>query len=80
MGSAALGGGDVSTEDEVAVTISADVSAFREAMAAACPSAYYSLRAAAAFDIAPERCWRCDARGAETDVGLCTSCHDDLRG
>jgi hypothetical protein len=27
----------------------------------------------------PDSCWRCDAKGAETDVGLCTSCHDDLR-
>jgi hypothetical protein len=33
----------------------------------------------ATFDSRPEHCWRCDARGAETDVGLCTSCHDDLR-
>jgi hypothetical protein len=33
----------------------------------------------ATFDSRPEHCWRCDARGAQTDVGLCTSCHDDLR-
>jgi hypothetical protein len=33
----------------------------------------------ASFDSRSEHCWRCDARGAETDVGLCTSCHDDLR-
>jgi hypothetical protein len=26
----------------------------------------------------PEFCWRCDAKEAETDVGLCASCHVDL--
>jgi hypothetical protein len=33
-----------------------------------------------AFDTRPENCWRCDAKQAETDVGLCTPCHGDLRG
>jgi hypothetical protein len=32
-----------------------------------------------AFDSRPEHCWRCDAKGAETDVGLCSPCHEDLR-
>jgi hypothetical protein len=32
-----------------------------------------------AFDLHPENCWRCDSKGAETDVGLCTACHEDLR-
>jgi hypothetical protein len=35
---------------------------------------------AAVYDSNPDRCWRCDAKGAETDVGLCTPCHEDLRG
>jgi hypothetical protein len=43
-------------------------------------SSSYSYGAdTASFDSRPEHCWRCDARGAETDVGLCTSCHEDLR-
>lgn len=25
-----------------------------------------------------ERCWRCDARDATTDVGLCQPCHTSL--
>lgn len=25
-----------------------------------------------------ERCWRCDARDATTDVGLCDPCHASL--
>jgi hypothetical protein len=33
----------------------------------------------ASFDTRPENCWRCDAKQAETDVGLCTPCHGDLR-
>jgi hypothetical protein len=150
----------VSTEDEVTVTISADLSAFREAMAAvrreslrtaelreACAEAARELYQRAelgplipgetwadpthdvvadlqmwatlygspirqhprridaplfpgesridatervlfscsygadtsAFDSRPDSCWRCDAKQAETDVGLCTPCHGDLR-
>jgi hypothetical protein len=43
------------------------------------PVSYYDLTPGGAFDTRPEHCWRCDAKGAETDVGLCTPCHDDLR-
>jgi hypothetical protein len=42
-------------------------------------SSYSYGRDSASFDTRPEHCWRCDAKGAETDVGLCTPCHDDLR-
>jgi hypothetical protein len=42
-------------------------------------SSYSYGRDSASFDSRPEHCWRCDAKGAETDVGLCTPCHDDLR-
>jgi len=45
------------------------------------PSSSYRYGAdAAAFDLAPDTCWRCDAAGAATDVGLCEPCRDDLRG
>lgn len=30
------------------------------------------------IDLAPDDCWRCDARPATTDVGLCTPCRTDL--
>lgn len=35
---------------------------------------------AAPFDHRPDRCWRCDARAGEGDVGLCPPCLGDLRG
>jgi hypothetical protein len=84
----------VSTDDEVTVTITADDSAAREALASAAEQArlwadtmatYYSLAArclgerSASFDSRLDWCWRCDAKQAETDVGLCTPCHGDLR-
>lgn len=30
------------------------------------------------LDHTPDSCWRCDARKAATDVGLCERCHADL--
>lgn len=27
----------------------------------------------------PDACWRCEARDAETEVGLCGGCRDDMR-
>jgi hypothetical protein len=42
------------------------------------PSYRYG-RDSASFDSRPEHCWRCDAKTAETDVGLCSPCHEDLR-
>ena len=33
---------------------------------------------AAPLDHTPDACWRCDARSASTEVGLCGGCHADL--
>lgn len=37
------------------------------------------MQDAAPLDPHPDRCWRCNARPASDDVGLCGPCHTNLR-